>query len=129
MRRIEKLKKWIKNLIKQNIDSLDNFSIDSFISAADEEFYDQASIYETIKANIDDPSSIDGFDSIDVTLEDLFLKLTSDLIAPTKEDIEEDLKRTQEMNQTQNEITDPQISKSKGKRKESSCNNKIILNL
>lgn len=129
MRRIEKLKKWIKNLIKQNIDSLDNFSIDSFISATDEEFCGQANIYETIKANIDDPSSIDGFDSIDVTLEDLFLKLTSDLIAPTKEDIEEDLKRTQEMNQAQNEIADPQISKSKGKRKESSCNNKIILNL
>lgn len=129
MKRIEKLRKCIKNLIKQNVDNLSSFSVDSFMQPSDPEFPAQASVYETVKANIEDPSSVDGFDSIEVTLEDLFLKLTTDLIAPTKEDIEEELKRTQEANQAKSDVPESQSSKAKGKRKDSQGNNKIILNL
>ena len=82
-----------------------------------------------MKVNINDPSSIDGLDTIEVTLEDLYVKLTNDLISPTKEDIEDVLKRTQEATEIVNVVADVQPSKTKNKKKESQGNNKIILNL
>ena len=122
MRRIEKLRKWIKSLIKQNWDNLNEFSLEKFIEPNTNIMEDHTSPYNSISTNLNDPNSLDGLDTIEVTLDDLFIRLTTDWIVPTREDYEEERKRIQENENWNKE------SESK-ENKESNENNKIILKI
>lgn len=129
MKRIEKLRKCLKSLIKKNHEILKDFNIDSFIDANFCQSEDGSNIYNLINKNINDPGSIDGLEEINVTHEDLFTKLTSNCIAPTKEDYELALKISQEPVLPWNDTVDVQPKSNSKKKSGTKSVNKIVVKL
>ena len=78
MKRHEKLKRCIKCLIKQNLEDLKNFDLTKIIEENDNSTDENKTAKKKIKTSVDDSSLIDGNDLVEVTLEDLFVKITSD---------------------------------------------------
>ena len=129
MRKIEKLRKCLKNLIKQNNENLNEFNIDKLFEPSLNQNDEHTSAYSSINTNLNDPNSLDGLDTIEVTVEDLYLKLISDWIVPTREDYEEERKKSQDHNENWAESTEP-LPKSKSKKKNDIVeNNKIVMKI
>lgn len=129
MKRIEKLRKWLKHIINKNHESLKDFTIDRLFDSNLCDAQGEDNLYSLINKSINDPGSIDGLDEINVTHEDLFAKLTTNCITPTKEDYELALKLSWEPEPQLNGVSEVQPKPKSKKKCDTKSENKIVMNL